>query len=117
MKKLLITLFIAGAFTTAANAQQAKNDPNEERIETEKQIRDELKLTHQQTPVYFSLNKEYYNKLTAVQKDQSLSITAKREKENELKKEKEAKMMDLLNPEQEVRYKEIIDRQKDKSTS
>lgn len=117
MKKLLITLFIAGTISTAATAQQAKNDPDEQRIETEKQIRDELKLTHQQTPVYFSLNKEYYNKISAVQKDQSLSLSARREKENALRKEKETKMMELLNPEQEVRYKEIADRAKDKSTS
>jgi hypothetical protein len=117
MKKLLMTIFIGVAITSAANAQQAKVDPDELRIENEKQIRDELKLTHQQTPVYFSLNKEYHNKIAAVQKDQALSISARREKENALKKEKEAKMLELLNPEQEVRYKEIADRGKDKSTS
>jgi hypothetical protein len=106
MKKLLITLFITATVATAGMAQRA-NDPNEDRIEQEKQLRDELKLTHQQTPLYYALNKEYHNKISALQNDAS-----RKEKELSLRKEQEAKLLELLNPEQEAYYKQMMDRQK-----
>jgi Spy/CpxP family protein refolding chaperone len=114
MKKLLLLSAFATIIATSAIAQDAKSatDPKQSKAEWEKKMKDELKLTADQTVKFDALNKEYSDKIDAVLKDATLSTDAQKEKKMALKKEKEAKLFEFLTPEQQVKYKEMIEKKK-----
>lgn len=131
MKRLLLLVMAAGLATTFTMAQEQKTQANptaskdqkpvltqnpkdmkQDRAEWEKKIKEELKLTDEQTVKYNALNKEYNDKIDAVLKDESLSKDVQKEKKMALKKEKEAKLMELLTDEQKTTYKQIIEKKK-----
>jgi hypothetical protein len=111
MKKMLVLLIITAMVTTTSLAQEQK-DYTKERMEWEKKVKDELKLTPDQVTKYDALNKEYNDKFDALAKDASLSKEAHKEKKMALKKEKETKLFEFLTPEQQTKYKEIMDKKK-----
>ena len=78
----------------------------------EKKIKDELKLTPEQVQKYDALNSEYNPKFDAIMNDASLTKDAQKEKKMALKKEKEAKMNEFLTPEQQTKYRELVDKKK-----
>jgi Spy/CpxP family protein refolding chaperone len=111
MKKLLLLFMLGGLFTTASMAQdqkQTKHDP----AEWDKKVKEELKLTPDQTVKYDALNKEYKDKFDVVMKDASLSPEAQKEKKMELKKEKQTKLFEILTPDQQAKYKELVEAKK-----
>ena len=89
-----------------------KPDMKQERADWEKKIKDELKLTSDQAVKFEALNKEYNEKIDAVLADASLAPEAQKEKKMALKKEKEAKLMELFSAEQQAKYKEFIEKKK-----
>jgi len=112
MKKTLL-LIMAFAFTgTAVMAQLEQKDYKKEKAEWENKIKEELKLSTDQVAKYDALNKEYDDKFSAIAQDASLSKEAQKEKKMALKKEKETKFFEFLTPEQQAKYKELIDRKK-----
>src|SRR6188508_1453089 len=111
MKKLLLFMSAIVLTATVAVAQQQK-DYKQERTEWEKKVKDELKLTADQTTKYDALNTEYDNKMDALAQDASLSMDAQKEKKMALKKEKEGKLFEFLTPEQQTTYKELIEKRK-----
>lgn len=111
MKKFLLFLVITAMVSTAALAQDQKNT-KQDKTEWEKKVKDELKLTDEQTVKYDALNKEYDEKFTALMNDASLTKDVQKEKKMALKKEKEAKMMEFLTVEQQAKYKEIMEKKK-----
>jgi len=111
MKKLLLLLVITAMVSTATVAQEQK-DVNQERTEWEKKLKDELKLTADQTTKYDAVNKEFNDKKEALMNDASITKDAQKEKKMALKKEKEAKLMEFLTSEQQAKYKEIMEKKK-----
>jgi hypothetical protein len=132
MKKLMLVLMGSALLTTAAVAQDAptqpqpaanpepaakttevkKADMKQERVEWEKKIKTELNLTAEQSAKFDALNKEYNDKIDAVLADASLAADAQKEKKTALKKEKEAKLMELFSVEQQAKYKEMTEKKK-----
>jgi hypothetical protein len=111
MKKLLV-LLIATAMVSASAIAQDKKDVKQDRAEWEKKVKDELKLNTDQAAKFDALNKEYGGKMDAVMNDASLAKDAQKEKKMALKKEKEAKLMEILTPEQQTKYKEMMEKKK-----
>jgi Spy/CpxP family protein refolding chaperone len=112
MKKLLF-LMVAFVFVgTAAMAQLEQKDYKKSMEEWDKKVKDELKLTDAQVVKYDALNKEYGEKMSAITTDAALSKEAQKEKKMALKKEKEAKLFEFLTPEQQTKYKELVEAKK-----
>src|SRR5262245_21515364 len=98
MKKLLLLLLVTAMTVSVAVAQDQK-DYKHERTEWEKNMKDELKLSADQTTKYDALNAEYNVKFDALAQDAGLTKEAQKEKKMALKKEKEAKLFEFLTPE------------------
>ena len=110
---------IGGAFVaTSAVAQDVQPAPKteqsakQEAIDWEKKVKDELKLTDEQAGKYDAINKEYQAKIDAVLNDASLTKDVQKEKKMALKKEKQAKLMEVLSAEQQAKYKEMVEKKK-----
>jgi len=113
MKKLLLMLTITAFFATVAVAQdQTQTQMKQNRVEWEKKVKDELKLTPDQTTKYDALSKEYKDKIDALQSDATLTKEAQKEKKMALKKEKETKLFEFLTAEQQTKYKSLMEKKK-----
>ena len=114
MKKLLLLTAFATilAATGLAQDKSVKQDPQQSRAEWEKKMKDELKLTADQTVKFDALNKEYNDKIDVLMKDASLTKDVQKEKKMALKKEKETRLFEFLTQEQQVKYKELIEKKK-----
>ncbi len=88
--------------------QAAKQDA----INWDKKLKDELKLTDEQAGKYDAINKEYQSKIDAVLNDASLTKEAQKEKKMALKKEKQAKLMEVFSAEQQTKYNEMMEKKK-----
>ena len=97
---------------TAAMAQLDQKDPKKMQEEWDKKVKDELKLSSDQVVKYDALSKEYGEKMTAIAQDASLSKDAQKEKKMALKKEKETKLFEFFTPEQQITYKELVEKKK-----
>jgi hypothetical protein len=111
MKKLLLLLTVTAIVATSAVAQEAK-DPKKDKAEWEQKIKTELQLTDEQVVKYDAVNKEFEPKFDAIAQDANLSKEAQKEKKMALKKEKEAKYFEFFTPEQQDKYKAIIEKKK-----
>jgi Spy/CpxP family protein refolding chaperone len=127
MKKLFLVVIVAAFAVTAAVAQEPKEKPATEQKDLkspeqmkadkaawEKKFKEELKLTPEQTVKFDALNKEYSEKIDVVLKDASLAPEVQKEKKMGLKKEKEAKLLEILTPEQQAKYKEMMEKMMEK---
>jgi Spy/CpxP family protein refolding chaperone len=111
MKKLLLLLTVIAMVGTVAIAQEVKN-PKKNKAEWEQKIKTELQLTDEQTVKFDAVNQEFEPKFDAIAQDASLSKEAQKEKKMALKKEKEAKLFEFFTPEQQAKYKEIMEMKK-----
>jgi len=131
MKRLFLFIAFAAMMTTVALAQETKEksgpdpkaaveqkdakkapDMKAARAEWEKKIKDELKLTAEQSTKFDALNKEYNDKIDAAAQDATLDKDSQKEKKMTLKKEKEARFFEILTPEQQTAYKELMEKKK-----
>lgn len=97
----------------AAKATEVKKaDMKQERSDWEKKLKTDLNITGDQATKFDALNKEFNEKIDAVLADASLTPEAQKEKKMALKKEKEAKLMELFSAEQQAKYKEIMEKKK-----
>ena len=97
----------------AAKATEVKKaDMKQERADWEKKLKTDLNITGDQATKFDALNKEFNEKIDAVLADASLTPEAQKEKKMALKKEKEAKLMELFSAEQQAKYKEIMEKKK-----
>jgi Spy/CpxP family protein refolding chaperone len=114
MKKVLLIMTVILFGVTAAMAQPQKEDQQKSKAEWEKKIKDELKLTEDQVAKFDAINKDYSAKIEAISKDAEASASKETHKEKKmaLKKEKETKLMEILTPEQQVKYKELMEKKK-----
>jgi Spy/CpxP family protein refolding chaperone len=112
MKKTLLLMMAFAFMGTAAMAQLEQKDYKKEKTEWDNKVKDELKLSADQVTKYDALNKEYEDKFNVIASDASLNKDGQKEKKMALKKEKEAKLFEFLTPEQQTKYRELIDRKK-----
>ena len=112
MKKALLLMMAFAFVGTAAMAQLEQKDYKKEKAEWDQKIKDELKLSADQVAKYDALNKEYEEKFNAIAQDANLAKDAQKEKKMALKKEKETRLFEFLTPEQQTRYKELIEKKK-----
>jgi hypothetical protein len=112
MKKTLLLMMAFAFVGTAAMAQLEQKDYKKEKAEWDQKIKDELKLNADQLAKYEALNKEYEEKFNTIAQDANLSKDAQKEKKMALKKEKETRLFEFLSPEQQAKYKELIDKKK-----
>ena len=87
--------------------QKSPDQMKQDRAAWEKKFKEDLKLTAEQSEKYDALSKEYGEKIEAVLKDATLDQAAQKEKKMGLKKEKEAKFLEILTAEQQAKYKEM----------
>jgi len=112
MKKVFF-LIVAFAFVgTAAMAQLEQKDYKKSQQEWDKKVKEDLKLTSDQVVKYDALNKEYGEKISAVAQDATLSKETQKERKMALKKEKEAKLFEFLTPDQQNKYRELVEQKK-----
>jgi Spy/CpxP family protein refolding chaperone len=128
MKKFIVlfamtAIVSAGVYAQnqpAQDPQKTEQDPQkaaQEKAEWDRTVKAELKLTADQITKYDALSKEFGDKMTALKSDASLDETARKEKKMALKKEKEAKLAEFLTPEQQAKYKELVDKKMKKETA
>jgi hypothetical protein len=108
MKKVLLLVAICGLFATASFAQEKKHDP----AEWDKKVKTELALTAEQTVKYDALSKEFQDKFDGLSKDATLTAEAQKEKKMTLKKEKETRLFEFLTPDQQTKYKDLVEKKK-----
>jgi hypothetical protein len=111
MKKLLLLLAVTAFITTGVVAQEQKPS-KQDKMEWERKIKEELKLTADQSEKWDALSKEYTAKFDALATDATLTKEAQKEKKMALKKEKEVKLNEFLTTEQQAKYREIMERKK-----
>ena len=116
MKKLILLTAVAGLIATSAFAQKEHDKgTKKDYSEWEKKIKDELKLTDEQTVKFDALSLEYKGKIDAIMQDANLTKDVQKEKKMALKKEKETKLLEILTPEQQAKYKELMEKKKKES--
>ena len=130
MKKILLSAVIVSASVCAVHAQDQKNAPQPDQKATQPQVvkevdqksyaakqaqdwdnlvKTELKLTEEQATKIAVINKDFSEKKDALLKDASLSEDAKKEKKEALKKDKEAKFIEVLTTEQQTKYTQLVE--------
>jgi hypothetical protein len=113
MKKLLISGLIACLFCLPAFAQDNKKaDKQKEYAEWQQKVKDELKMTDEQVNSWNALETEYKEKMNATKQATDLDKDAQKTKMVELRKEKNAKFLELLSADQQEKYKELIEKKK-----
>jgi hypothetical protein len=134
MKKLLPLIVFAAIMATSAVAQDQKQTPQtpapsqqpavqpqkdakaaqDQKVATMQQdhaamlkkLKEDLKLTDEQSQKFDALSKDFSDKMDAISKDATLTPDAQKEKKMALKSEKEAKLFEILTPEQQAKYKQ-----------
>ena len=124
MKKIILSAVIVSASVCVASAQEQKpvqpptqvvkqNDQEsyqaKQATEWENLLKTELKLTDDQVTKIAAINKDFAEKKDAILKDATLGDDAKKEKKEALKKDRETKMNEVLTPDQQVKYKQLLD--------
>jgi hypothetical protein len=118
MKKLLLVAVMGAFVATTVVAQDSQQPPAQKKdmkmdhAAWDKKVKDELKLTPDQVTKYDAVSKEFGTKIEALQADATLTDDARKERKIALKKEKETKLNEFLTPEQQTRYKELIEKKK-----
>jgi Spy/CpxP family protein refolding chaperone len=124
MKRMLLTAVVIAASVCTAFAQEQKTNTSTVPIakETEqktwepKQAQEwqnllvtELKLTDEQQKKIADLNKAFGERRKAIENNADLTDEAKAERKAMLKKAQEAQFNKILTPEQQARYKELVE--------
>lgn len=113
MKKLFLFLVFVALLAAPAFAQETKdNDKQKDYSEWQKKIKDELQLTDDQVAKWDAISKVCKDKTDAVKMDASLDDETKKARKAELKKEKETMFVELLTPEQQAKYKVMLEKKK-----
>ena len=116
MKKFLLMALIA-AFVTTGTYAQDQGDHKQARAQWEQKVKDELKLTPEQTVSFDSIASEYNQKFDALMSDTTTDKSAVKDQKMSLKAEMQTKINAILTPEQQATYKSLIDAKKDDDDS
>jgi Spy/CpxP family protein refolding chaperone len=128
MKKMLVLFAFTAIVSAGAMAQdqttqdqtKSQQDPQKvarDKAEWDRMVVTELKLTPDQQTQYTAISKEYEGKFATLKTDASLNDDARRDKKMALKKEKMDKINAILTPDQQVKYKDLVDKKMKKETA
>ena len=126
MKKILLSAVILSASVVAYSQDQKTTEPQPQpqtqviketdqksyeakQAEWDNLLKAELKLTEEQVTKIAVIKKEFTDKKEALMKDANLTDEARKEKKMALKKEKEAKFLEVLTTEQQTKYKQLLE--------
>jgi hypothetical protein len=126
MKKILLSVVILSASVVAYSQDQKTTEPQPQpqtqviketdqksyeakQAEWDNLLKAELKLTEEQVTKIAVIKKEFTDKKEALMKDANLTDEARKEKKMALKKEKEAKFLEVLTTEQQTKYKQLLE--------
>ncbi len=129
MKKTLFTAIVMCASVFAVSAQDQKTtatanapvvakEADQKAMQAKKAqewnelLRTELKLTDEQVTKIADLNKAFGERRQAIHNNATLTEEVKSEKKMALKKAWDAQFLNILTPEQQVRYKELLEAKK-----
>jgi Spy/CpxP family protein refolding chaperone len=113
MKKLLLLSIFTAIIASPVWSQETKEkDKQKEYAEWQQKVKEELKLTDEQVTKWEALNKDAKEKMDALSQDATMSKEVQKEKKMAIKKEKEEKFLQLLTPEQQAKYKEMMEKKK-----
>jgi Spy/CpxP family protein refolding chaperone len=114
MKKLFLLAMITAMVATTAVAQHTKAEGfKKNHAEWESKIKADLNLSADQSTKWDVVVNGFNDKYDALKKEEaSLEKEAYKEKKIALKKEKEAKILEILTPEQQTKYKELVEKAK-----
>lgn len=113
MKKLLLMVAISAIVSTAvAQDQNQQNQKSKDKTEWYKQMKTELNLTTEQATKFDAINQEYDSRFDALDNDPALNNTTREERKTTLKKEKETRLFEFFTPEQQTRYRELMEKKK-----
>jgi Spy/CpxP family protein refolding chaperone len=116
MKKLLLLSIFTAIIASPVWSQETKEkDKQKEYAEWQQKVKEELKLTDEQVTKWEALNKDAKEKMDALSQDATMSKEVQKEKKMAIKKEKEEKFLQLLTPEQQAKYKEMVEKKKKES--
>lgn len=113
MKKLLLMMaitFIAG--NVMAQDQNQPTQKSKDKTEWNKQLKTELNLTTEQATKFDAINQEYDSRFNALDNDPALNNTTREERKTTLKKEKEARLFEFFTPQQQTKYRELMEKKK-----
>ena len=115
MKKLFLLAMITAMVATTAVAQHTKAEgPKKNHAEWESKIKADLNLSADQSAKWDGVVAGFNEKIEALKKDEAnIDKEAFREKKMALKKEKEAKILEILTADQQTKYKELVQKAKD----
>jgi Spy/CpxP family protein refolding chaperone len=123
MKKILLTALVITASVCVASAQAPKATTTsdatvvkeaDQKVTDTKQAQEwqtlvtELKLTDEQQKKIADLNKAFSERRQSVENNTTVSEEAKNERKAAMKKAQEAQFLQILTPEQQARYKELV---------
>ena len=126
MKKTLLTALVMCASvlavsaqdqkaTTASNAPVVAKEADQKAMQAKKAqewndlLKSELKLTDEQVTKIAELNKAFGERRQAIHNNATLTDEVKNEKKMALKKAWDTQFLNILTPEQQVRYKELLE--------
>jgi Spy/CpxP family protein refolding chaperone len=125
MKKTLLTALVIAASVCTAIAQDHKTTTSSDAPvvkeadqkaaqakkaqEWQELLKTELKLTEEQQTKIAELNKAFSERRQAIHNNTTLNDEAKTEKKMALKKAWDTQFLQILTPEQQVRYKELVE--------
>jgi Spy/CpxP family protein refolding chaperone len=114
MKKLFLLAIISAMIVTSAAAQESKaqGPAKQNQAEWAKKMKTDLNLTAEQSVKFDEISATYNTKIETLMKDESLDKETQKEKKMTLKKEMKEKLMEILTPDQQTKYKEIMDKKK-----
>jgi hypothetical protein len=110
MKKLFMTFLLGAGISCLAHAQDQKTMRKDSMQEWEKKVKTELNLSGDQVTKYDAISKEYRDKMEALRNDASISKEDQKQRKMLLKQEKQARYFEFFTPEQQTKYKDLIDK-------
>jgi Spy/CpxP family protein refolding chaperone len=128
MKKTLFTALVVAASVCTTFAQDQKTTPPadapvakqadakspevKQAEEWQNLLVTELKLTDEQQKKIAELNKAFGERKQAIESNTTLTDEAKAERKAMMKKAQETQFLKILTPEQQARYKELVEARK-----
>jgi hypothetical protein len=112
MKKLFLLAIITALIATAASAQETKaqGPTRVSYTESELKLKNDLKLSADQSEKYDAIHSAFYAKSQALAQSTTISAEAKRAKMKTMTEEKETKIRELLTPDQLAKYNAILEK-------
>jgi len=110
MKKMIVSMMIAGAFILSATAQEArpmKHNNQHHGKHHKGMMMKELNLTADQKAQLKTSHESYKQQLGELNKNEAITVKESRDRKDVLRKGQKEKMMAILSPDQKIKLEQI----------